>query len=71
MKETFAQLLSSMHVRMPQLISALARLLAKRLSGGDASAQPSAEDTAAVERMLTRIFNVDDVIYKKASAESK
>lgn len=65
MKEAFAQLLSSVHVRMPQLIDTLAKLLAKRLSGGDASSQPSAEDTDSVGRLLTRIFNVNDVIYKK------
>ena len=65
MKETFASLLAQPDVRMPHLSAAMAAVLAKRLAGGDAPAQPSAEDLQFVERLLLRIFSVDDVIYKK------
>ena len=43
----------------------MAASVAKRVAGGDAPAQPSAEDLQSVERLLHRIFSVDDVIYKK------
>ena len=65
MKETFAALLAKADVRMPHLTAAMADLLARRLAGGDASAKPTAADTETVNRMLMRIFSVDDVIYKK------
>ena len=61
----FASLLAQPDVRMPHLSAAMAAVLAKRLAGGDAPAQPSAEDVQSVERLLHRIFSVDDVIYKK------
>lgn len=64
-KETFAALLAQPDVRMPHLSAAMAEALAKRAAGGDAPAQPSAEDRASVERLLHRIFSVDDIIYKK------
>jgi hypothetical protein len=66
-KETFAELLSSIHVRMPQLIEALAKILAKRLSGGASAAALAPQDSDSVARLLTRIFNVDDPIYKKVT----
>ena len=64
-KETFATLLAQPDVRMPHLSAAMAEALAKRAAAGDAPAQPSAEDRASVERLLHRIFSVDDIIYKK------
>jgi hypothetical protein len=64
-KETFASLLAQPEVRMPHLSAALAAMLAKRLAGEDAPRQPSSEDLQSVERLLHRIFSVDDVIYKK------
>ena len=67
MKETFASLLAQPDVRMPHLSAAMAAILAKRISGGDAPAQPSAEDLKSVERLLHRIFSVEDIIYMKVS----
>ena len=64
-KETFAALLAQPDVRMPHLSAAMAEALAKRAAGGDAPAQPLAKDRASVERLLHRIFSVDDIIYKK------
>ncbi|BDA47598.1 probable T-complex protein 11-like protein 2 at N-terminal half [Coccomyxa sp. Obi] len=64
-KEAFAALLAKADVRMPHLTAAMADLLARRLAGGDAAAKPTAADTETVNRMLMRIFSVDDVIYKK------
>lgn len=64
-KETFAALLAKADVRMPHLTAAMADLLARRLAGGHASAKPTAADIETVNRMLMRIFSVDDVIYKK------
>jgi len=66
-KETFASLLSQPDVRMPHLSAAMAAILAKRIAGGDAPAQPSAEDLQSVERLLHRIFSVEDIIYMKVS----
>lgn len=70
MKETFASLLAQPDVRMPHLSAAMASMLAKRIAGGDAPAQPSVEDAQSVERLLHRIFSVDDVIYKMVSISS-
>ena len=65
-KETFGTLLAQPDVRMPHLSAAMAASLAKRVAGGDAPAEPSAEDLQSVDRLLHRIFSVEDVIYKKA-----
>ena len=65
-KETFGALLAQPGVRMPDLSAAMAASLAKRVAGGDAAVQPAAEDLQSVNRLLRRIFSVDDVIYKKA-----
>lgn len=46
----------------------MAAILAKRIAGGDAPAQPSAEDLQSVERLLHRIFSVEDIIYMKVSS---
>ena len=53
---------------MPHLSAAMAAILAKRIAGGDAPAQPSAEDLQSVERLLHRIFSVEDIIYMKVSS---
>ena len=60
-------LAGTMQMCLPHLSAAMAAILAKRISGGDAPAQPSAEDLKSVERLLHRIFSVEDIIYMKVS----
>jgi len=72
-KETFAALLAKPDVRMPHLTAAMAELLARRMALSNASAaasKPTTEDTAIVDRLLTRIFSLDDTIYKKACSSA-
>lgn len=72
-KETFAALLAKPDVRMPHLTAAMAELLARRMALANASAAaptPTTENTALVDRLLMRIFSLDDIIYKKACSSA-